>query len=346
MKTGGRLLSAAGNSFRKRTSTRIIPPVADVGVARDDFYSSLSEPFTAVTPTLDMLINFDQTFHLYNPNRGYTWEKKGSNRVQLHSNKDGFTLCPVISAAGIIGAQLIFGGSTTGVHPRVAPGPLLRYTHTANHWSNEDTTLALFKDIIIPYVESRRLLHGTPDAPALVLADAFSAHWTQAVKDYVGEQHAIVYIAVPDCLTHLFQPLDLGVIAAIKQSILRRKDDFMEQEVATAIREGRGVILSKSRPVLREKIAMWIKETLSDPNICAEHCCRSGFDRAGITRAMYGGNTIADVDLVLPPPTCEECGEFGLLCEELPTCAHFGDVASMVLCTGCIAQHNDLCEQR
>ena len=96
---------------------------------------------------------------------------------------------------------------------------------------------------------------GKPNAPAIVLADAFSAHWTKAVTDLIAQETAVAYIGVPDCLTHLFQPLDLGVIG-IKQSILRRKDEFLEHEVQTAIREGREVVLSKSRTILRERLAM------------------------------------------------------------------------------------------
>ena len=81
----------------------------------------------------------------------------------------------------------------------------------------------------------------------------------------VQETDAIAYIAVPDCLTHIFQPLDLGIIAALKNSVLRRRDDFLESEVRTAVRENRAVVLSKSLPVLRDRVATWIKEALVDP---------------------------------------------------------------------------------
>ena len=62
----------------------------------------------------------------------------------------------------------------------------------------------------------------------------------------VATDSAIAYFCVPESLTHLFQPLDLGIIAAIKQSVLRRKDEFSEEEVRIVIRENRGVLLSKS----------------------------------------------------------------------------------------------------
>lgn len=343
--TGQRLLASAGKTFRKGTSSRVVPPVSDLADARDKFYADIREAFPDQLPTADMVINYDQTFHLYNPNRGYTWEKRGADRVPLRKNKDGFTLLPAISATQVIGAQMIFGGGTSAVHPRVDPGPLLRYYHTDSHWSDERTTLALWQDIILPYVAAQRVSSGDPTAPVLVLADAFPAHWTSAVKGLVEQQTAVSYIAIPDSLTHYFQPLDLGVIAGIKNSVLRRKDDFLEHEVATAVAEGRGVILSKSRPVLREKLTLWIKETLSDPDICAESLCRMGFQRAGVFRVLYGeeGAHCPDVDNVVPAPTCDDCGEIGFAQRLLPNCVHFTDVDSAILCAGCMDNHTNIC---
>ena len=48
----------------------------------------------------------------------------------------------------------------------------------------------------------------------------------------------------------------------------------------------RGVVLSPSKQNLRECSAMWIKETLLDPAICSQHCCRVGFEQAGVMHAL------------------------------------------------------------
>ena len=72
--------------------------------------------------------------------------------------------------------------------------------------------------------------------------------------------------------------------------------------MATAIRENREVVLSKSRIVLRDQIAMWVKEIISDPAICSAHCCKCGFDRAEVSRVLYWvSDGIPDVDSVVPP---------------------------------------------
>lgn len=345
IEAGAQLLKRSGKSFRKRTSTRIIPPDDDVAKARDEFYKNLRDCFPDDPPDKGLVINFDQTFHLYNPNRGYTWEKKAANRVQLTESRDGFTLVPVVSMMGMVGAQLIFGGTTPAVFPSISAGPWLRFEHTASHWSDEGTTLALWRTIILPYVARRRAAIGDPFSPVLVLADAFPPHWTPAVRALVASENAVNYIAIPDSLTHLFQPLDLGIIAAMKNSIQRRKDEFLQKEVEIAIRENRGVVLSKSRPVLRNKITMWIKEVVADPIICAEHCCKTGFSRAGLSRVLYGDDAVApDVDEVIPAPVCVDCGEFGALCDDLPNCEHFADVSASVLCGGCLVNHVTLCD--
>ena len=121
--------------------------------------------------------------------------------------------------------------------------------------------------------------------------------------------------------------------------------EFLEAEVLRAIRKNEDVALSRSRPVLRERVTVWIKEVLADPSVCSAHCCRSGFNRAGVTRVLYGDQPeYVDVDAVIPPPVCSDCGEFGLRVIELPSCCHFAIVDSATLCEGCVRNHFDLCD--
>ena len=235
----------------------------------------------------------------------------------------------------LVGAQMIFNNKA---FPNVDPGSLLRYCHTANHWSTAATTVALWRDIILPYVTSKRAACGDPAAPVLVLADAFTAHWCEEVKKVVAEVPGIAYIGIPDSLPHLFQPLDLGIIAAIKQSVLRRKDVFLQKEVETAVAENRGVTLSRSRPILRDKVTLWIKEVLADPELCSERCCRAGFVRSGVLGTLFG------VEENGPQAHCEDCGELGRSRYDLPDCAHFEGMVNFVLCNGCMQHHRTFCE--
>lgn len=344
VRSGQNFAEREGLSYRKRSSSRVIPPAEELADARDKFYSDLAACFPDQDVDRQLVINFDQTFHCYNPNRGFTWEKKGAPRVQLTHSKDGFTLLPVVHMSGVVGAQMIFDGSTSASLPTVTPGQYLHFRQTSNHWSNESTTIDLFKTVILPHIAARRAALGQPAAPAIVLADAFAAHWTPAVRALVAGEESIAYIAIPEGLTHLFQPLDLGIIAAIKNSVMRRKDEFCESELRAAIRENRGILLSKSRPLLRDRITMFIKECLQDPEICAEHCCKSGFDRAGISRVILGDHgTCPDVDEHVPPSSCAECGEFAVSRDKMPSCECFSEGSVVPLCDGCFSNHTELC---
>ena len=131
----------------------------------------------------------------------------------------------------------------------------------------------------------------------------------------------------------------------MKSAISRRKEAFIEQEVATALRENRVVQLSKSRPVLRNRVVAWIKEVLGDPAICSERCSRIGFERAGIYAAVYGVVTDnVELELVSPGalPYCCDCGELGSK-RGAPDCAHFADQDAAILCDGCFTNHKELC---
>lgn len=344
-KTGQRLLIADDQAYRKKSSSRILPPAAELEDTRDNFYKRVQECFPGEEVDAHLIVNFDQTFHAYSPTRGFTWEKKGSKRVQIADKKEGFTLLPVVTAAGMIGAQLIFSGSSAASLPTVPPGPFLRYTQTHNHWSNEQSTLDLFTTLILPHIAARRAVLGVPTSPAIIFADAFAPHWTPAVRGLVAAEHSIAYVAIPNSLTHLFQPLDLGIIAAIKQSVLRRKDEHLEGEIRAAIQQGQGITLTSSRPLLRNNVTTWIKECLADPELCGAHCCQVGFERAGILQLLCSGNFRApDIDGIVDPSVCQDCGEPAVPRDDVPVCSCFEDVESALLCDGCFSNHNTRCD--
>ena len=81
--------------------------------------------------------------------------------------------------------------------------------------------------------------------------------------------------------------------------------------------------------------------------IYAQSAARSGFERSGVLRALYGADVAphADVDLVIAPPTCDDCGELGQRLWELPECEHFSNIDNTVLCVGCLDNHNTRCER-
>ena len=72
VRSAANLLAEQGMSFRKRSSSRIIPPSEDVVNARDPFFANIAGCFSGQVVDPHLVINFDQTFHLYSPTWGYT----------------------------------------------------------------------------------------------------------------------------------------------------------------------------------------------------------------------------------------------------------------------------------
>ena len=120
--------------------------------------------------------------------------------------------------------------------------------------------------------------------------------------------------------------------------------DLKEIRKRKQVHEKRGVVLSTSKPTLRDRSAMWIKETLLDPAICSQYCCMVGFERAGVMLALgYDDTTshVQDIDAFVPAPEadlvpCADC------LEPSPPAQCF--VCRKLLCSDCLANHTVQCD--
>ena len=84
-------------------------------------------------------------------------------------------------------------------------------TYTANHWANEETSMAYIENIIIPYVQNERTLLGlSNDHCALVSFDAFTGQCTSKVLKKL-EDNDILYVTVPNNCYDRLKPLDPSV---------------------------------------------------------------------------------------------------------------------------------------
>jgi len=67
--------------------------------------------------------------------------------------------------------------------------------------------------VLVPYLQERAV-----GAPALLLLDHFSAHWTESVKDRL-EQLGITPHNIPPGCTNLVQPIDVGIGKPFKDRV-------------------------------------------------------------------------------------------------------------------------------
>ena len=75
--------------------------------------------------------------------------------------------------------QIIYSGKTPRCLPSVKFADNWHITYTANHWANEETSLAYIEKILTPYVnQKRRELSLDIQHPALVIFDRFKGQCT------------------------------------------------------------------------------------------------------------------------------------------------------------------------
>ena len=76
------------------------------------------------------------------------------------------------------------------------------FWYNPKHWSNENETLRLIEDVLVPYIAKINEEKFLPESQkSLLLWDAFKAQLTQKVKDALAT-HNIELVMVPKNMTH------------------------------------------------------------------------------------------------------------------------------------------------
>ena len=106
-------------------------------------------------------------------------------------------------------------------------------TYTANHWANEETSMAYIDNIILPFVQKERASLGlSNDHCALVLFDVCKGQCTSKVLKKL-EDNNILYVTVPNNCTDRLQPLDLSVTSLQRTSCGANFNSGMEPKSAS-----------------------------------------------------------------------------------------------------------------
>ena len=165
------------------------------------------------------LINFDQTALNYVPISHWAMDEEGAKRVEVVAKDDKRQITAVFagSAAGdVLLPHLICEGKTDRCLPHYKFPETWHITKTAKHWSNEQTMMDYFNEVILPYVkEKRSLLKLSCDQAALLIFDNFKAQCTSSFLKLIDEHNVNVVLIPPNC-TDKLQPLDLSVNKAAK----------------------------------------------------------------------------------------------------------------------------------
>ena len=168
------------------------------------------------------VVNGDELFAKQVEHPSKSWELVNEQNIVTTSlnKKNGITTTPFVSAAGdILATQVIARGRTRKcVDNRQLP-PDLAGDFSATGWQTEATLNRYIEQYLVPYFG--------PEGGTLIL-DEYSAHHTDAVRECLNS-HFIDLITVPPQMTHVLQPLDVGVnaqlrIGASKQYLAEQHD--------------------------------------------------------------------------------------------------------------------------
>ena len=112
-------------------------------------------------------------------------------------------------------------------------------TQTENHWANENTSIDLIKEVLVPHVRKVRQKLSLPeDLQWLLIADIFKGHWTDAVVTEVKRSIGKI-CAIPNNMTNIFHPLDLSVNRSCKFFLRREAQPWHSLQIEKQMKEGK-----------------------------------------------------------------------------------------------------------
>ena len=158
----------------------------------------------------NMVFNADETAAHGVQHTRTSWGVVGEPNV-VHttlSDRDAITTTPVVSAAGdrLPMEVLVKGKTQLAVRNKKLPISTVGYP-TVSGWQTSSSTAQ--------YIDEE-LSYYTDDQPSALILDEYDAHHTAEVKA-TAAQHNIEIIPVPPGMTHILQPLDVGVNAELKR---------------------------------------------------------------------------------------------------------------------------------
>lgn len=188
-------------------------------------------------------------------------------------------LLSVTMSGKLLPPQVLYAGKSDRCHPDVAFPPGWDIWHSPNHWSNTETMIRFLDNIILPYIESQRKVHGD-DQKALCIFDVFAPHRSDAVLKKLDDAR-ILYKFVPAGCTGELQPLDVSVNNIYKKRLSSKFEEWYSEEVQRSMDSGKSVndinvdiSLSRIKPIN----AQW----LIDSHQLESGIIRDGFVKAGL----------------------------------------------------------------
>ena len=191
-----------------------------------------------------LVLNLDQMPSKYIPVLNKTMAPKGSKTVRIKGSTEKRMITATFTTildGHFLPVQLIYGGKTSKSLPRVNFPKSFSLSANPKHYSNEQESIKVLEEIIIPYVKKERERLGMEkDQAALLIMDVLKGQMTSPVLKFLSNNNILLQ-SVPANFTYLFQPLDVqgGQNGFVKRLLKRRCTDWYASQMILAMEEGK-----------------------------------------------------------------------------------------------------------
>ena len=229
--------------------------------------------------------NLDQTQMNLIMGGDKTWNEKGASQVSVvgKEEKRAVTILVGVTMDGTaLPFQVIFKGKTTASCPSpnspcydesIELGFKYEPSKTDTYWSNQETMLKYYREILVPHFLERKKFHGLPaDARAIDFRDVWSVHRSDELITALEAEFPWLHtIFVPGGLTGKMQPCDVGIQRPLKLDLKRSCLADMVDETRQYLKSGidsKNIVLDKTIGTLRDRIPAWLisaHKRINDP---------------------------------------------------------------------------------
>jgi hypothetical protein len=212
-----------------------------------------------------------------------TWNPKGARQVATvgMEEKRAFTLVPTISASSeLLPMQAIYFCQMTVSCPSkkaaqydeaAALGFKFELSKSGTYCSMQATMRSLINDIIAPYFDKKKETLGLPQSQcSFWTIDCWSVHRSEEFLSWMNQEHPTIIICfVPGGCTGLWQPLDIEIQHALKQSMKWSAHRDIINKTTTQLDSGISATMLKLDTMLgtlRNRSVGWLVNVYHDIN--------------------------------------------------------------------------------
>jgi len=287
-------LKAKGFTYRAATTDRT---VSDAEVLKEGrrLYDELTAAAKNTKFHPDLIFNMDEFFCLYDgARRRWTWERvRPGVPIPIGVSKHGFTVCVTSNMSGeILHLHVVHKGETKAVHADIQHPKLTQWHRSDSHFMNSELfeRWATWLQTEVAAMQERDLFGGGlqyDDVTPLVIYD-------QAPQHSIKWPPGWVKVLMPKKMTHVFQPADQYIIAAIKAKAEAKFKEFSALVIksASCVEEAVKLLAGSCLPMIRTQKVTMLMKAVDELNESDHHCVLASWARTGIVRALFPDNEV------------------------------------------------------